>query len=59
MKGPRTGDCAQYVGPAGGMQRGVGRSDRDSSTYPATPVTLPGHTVVDLSAEAAGRYTRR
>ena len=27
------------------------RADRDFSTYPATPVTLPAYTAVDLSAE--------
>ena len=44
----------QVAGAAGfevGLRHTGERADRDFSTYPATPVTLPAYTVVDLSAE--------
>ena len=34
-----------------GVRRTGERADRDFSTFPATPVTLPAYTVVDLAAE--------
>ena len=34
-----------------GVRRKGERADRDFSTFPATPVTLPAYTVVDLAAE--------
>jgi len=34
-----------------GLRRTGDRADRDFSTFPATPVTLPAYTVVDLAAE--------
>ncbi len=43
---------AEAVGLQLSARRTGERSDRDFSTYPATPVTLAAYTVVDLSAEA-------
>ena len=42
---------AEWVGLELSACRTGERSDRDFSTYPATPVALPAYTVVDLSAE--------
>ena len=42
---------AEAVGLEFSARRTGERLDRDFSTFPATPVTLPAYTVVDLSAE--------
>ena len=41
----------EAVGLEVSVRRVGDRSDRDFSTYPATPVTLPAYTVLDLSTE--------
>ena len=52
---------ARGLGLEAGLRRMGERADRDFSTFPATPVTLPAYTVIDLSAEievAAARAGR-
>lgn len=44
-------EVAEAVGFEVGVRRNGARSDRDFSTWPATPVTLAAYTVVDLSAD--------
>ncbi|MCY4400927.1 MAG: TonB-dependent receptor [Gemmatimonadetes bacterium] len=52
---------ASTVGLDVSVRRTGERADRDFSTYPSTPVTLPSHTVADLSAsfEVAGSGSGR